>query len=120
MNYDIHGDIMYAKNIEARINHLLNIPTEYARDLDDWEQEELNDLRDFRAAVTGTYGAGKWETMSFVSDNYAAEYAQNQAEELYSGAQTKYWDVDAWYDDYYTDWTVFTLEDQEYMANGEA
>lgn len=120
VSYDVHGDIMYAKDIDGRIAGLRSIPDNFSRGRDEDEDDELQALLDFRATVVGRYGADKWATgMSFVSGNYQGDYAQNQAEELYTGADTKYWDVDGWFEDYYDGWESFELEDQEYVTNGE-
>ena len=120
MSYDVHGDIMYAKDIDGRIDGLEGIPANFARSLDWDEEDELKALKRFRQQVRKAYGTVKWlHGMSFISDSYTDQYAQDQAEDLYSGAETEYWDRDAWADHYYEGYQVFKLEDEKYLANGE-
>jgi hypothetical protein len=126
MSSDVHGDIMYAKDIDERITDLLMVYHNVARELDDYEIMELEALREFRETVVRSFDREKWDAgMSFVSDTYWARYAAEHARDAYGEAvDTPYWDDERYADDLRLEgshpYIATELEDEEYWYDGQS
>jgi hypothetical protein len=123
-----HDDIIYSQDAEARIQELCAsldgydgsqhiVPDDFFNEDD---RAEYIALTDFRDEVISQWGNEAWEkNVSLVADHYWNEYAQNAAEDNYTGADTPYWDKKLWSDDYQRGYEKVTYDGTEYWSDGE-
>ncbi|HEY1705497.1 MAG TPA: hypothetical protein VGG75_37910 [Trebonia sp.] len=112
------GDIIYANDIQDRIQFLASEDANGAG-LSDDEARELEKLSTFLLAVIGTWGEDRWESMTFVADSYWANYAYDQSHDIYGAAvDTDFWGADMWADVLRNNYTAVELGDVKYWADG--
>jgi hypothetical protein len=117
-------DIIYTKDARERMAELTppagGVDTDEYLDWLDTDGEEYRAILDFRMGVIGEWGEAAWDAnLSFVADHYFAKYAQDKAEDIYSGADTPYWDKQKWADDERTLMSAFNVQGTEYWGDGE-
>lgn len=119
-------DIIYTQNARERMAEIacpeIEIDTPGYEAWSDEHGDEYRLILDFRMGVIGAFGLSFWDTdtnLSFVSARYFADYAQNRAEDIYTGADTEYWDKQKWQDDERATMISFLVGDEEYWGDGE-
>lgn len=120
---EIHGDIIYSGEIDARMNELDALYA-HTEDSSEWEEDhadEYAELRNFKDEIVSTWSEKAWnEGLSFVADSYWDEYAASHAHEIYGEAtETLYWNDDLYSADLQDDFTKITLDDVEYWGDGQ-
>lgn len=119
-------DIIYTTDARRRMAELTppagGVDTDAYLNWHDEHGEEYRRILDFRMGVIGAFGLSFWDTdsnLSFIAARYFATYAQDRAEDIYTGADTPYWDKQKWQDDERATMISFLVGDEEYWGDGE-
>jgi hypothetical protein len=117
---EIHGDILYSRDVDQAIQALSKKDRRGEWDEDD--SDDFTALTGFRHAVAGKFSSDAWDKgLSFVAGDYWYTYAGDKAEDLFGAAvEQACWHADEWADGLRGDFTAFDLDGTEYWTDGQS
>lgn len=115
MNYERGNQIIYAGDIDKKIEEYQN----REGDLEDWEQDELSEMLEFRENAQNTIY--QWEERtSFILQDYFPNWAAGEADDIYGSEAvgSGYWNMEKYTDDARMRFHEISYGSYTYLADG--